>query len=100
MEIIKIIGVAFIALIVIIILKQYRPEFAIYASIVAGLIILFMVSGTFSGIIDMIENIANKTNVNSGFIKILIKINVYVQSSNIFYSWVIDLFIKNSFMIG
>lgn len=32
--------------------------------------------------------------------KILIKINVYVQSSNIFYSWVIDLFIKNSFMIG
>lgn len=33
-------------------------------------------------------------------LKILIKINVYVQSSNIFYSWVIDLFIKNSFMIG
>ena len=60
MEIIKIIGVAFIALIVIIILKQYRPEFAIYASIAAGLIILFMISGTLSGIIDMIENIANK----------------------------------------
>ncbi len=74
MEIIKIIGVAFIALIVIIILKQYRPEFAIYASIAAGLIILFMISGTLSGIIDMIENIANKTNVNSTFIKILIKI--------------------------
>ena len=73
MEIIKIIGVAFIALIVIIILKQYRPEFAIYASIAAGLIILFMISGTLSGIIDMIENIANKTNVNSTFIKILIK---------------------------
>ena len=33
-----------------------------------------MISGTLSGIIDMIENIANKTNVNSTFIKILIKI--------------------------
>ena len=40
MDIIKIIGIAFIAVIIIVILKQYRPEFAIYASIIAGVLIL------------------------------------------------------------
>ena len=73
MDIVKIIGVGFIALIVIIILKQYRPEFAIYASIIAGIIII-MVTDTLSGIISMLQDIANKTNINSGFLQILLKI--------------------------
>ena len=74
MDIIKIIGVAFIAVIIIVILKQYRPEFAIYASIIAGVLILTLASGTLSGIIDMINSISSKTNINSDFLVILIKI--------------------------
>ena len=74
MDIIKIIGVAFIAVIIIVILKQYRPEFAIYASIIAGVLILTLASGTLSGIIDMINSISSKTNINSEFLVILIKI--------------------------
>ena len=74
MDIIKIIGVAFIAVIIIVILKQYRPEFAIYASIIAGVLILTLASGTLSGIIDMINSISSKTNINSKFLVILIKI--------------------------
>ena len=74
MDIIKIIGVAFIAVIIIVILKQYRPEFAIYASIIAGVLILTLASGTLSGIIDMITSISSKTNINSEFLIILIKI--------------------------
>lgn len=74
MDIIKIIGIAFIAVIIIVILKQYRPEFAIYASILAGILILTVVSDTLSGIVDMIKSISNKTNINSEFLMILIKI--------------------------
>lgn len=74
MDIIKIIGIAFIAVIIIVILKQYRPEFAIYASIIAGVLILTIASGTLSGIIDMINSISAKTNINSDFLVILIKI--------------------------
>lgn len=74
MDIIKIIGIAFIAIIIIVILKQYRPEFAIYASILAGLLILALVSDTLSSIVDMIKSIANKTNINNNFLIILIKI--------------------------
>ena len=40
MEIIKIVGIGLIALIIIILLKQYRPEFAIYISILTGILIL------------------------------------------------------------
>lgn len=74
MDIIKIIGIAFIAVIIIVILKQYRPEFAIYASIIAGVLILTLASGTLSGIINMINSISSKTNINSDFLVILIKI--------------------------
>ena len=74
MDIIKIIGIAFIAVIIIVILKQYRPEFAIYAYIIAGVLILTLASGTLSGIINMINSISSKTNINSDFLVILIKI--------------------------
>ena len=43
MEIIKIIGIALIALIIIIMLKQYRPEYVIFISILTGVLILFLV---------------------------------------------------------
>ena len=40
-EVIKIVGIGLVALILIIIIKQYRPEFAIYISIISGIIIFF-----------------------------------------------------------
>ena len=38
-EIIKIIGIGLIALVIVVILKQYRPEYTIYVSIIAGVLI-------------------------------------------------------------
>ena len=43
MDIVKIIGIGIISLIIIILIKQYKPEFAIYVSIIAGVLILFLV---------------------------------------------------------
>lgn len=74
MEIIKIIGVGLVALILIIIIKQYKPEFALYISIAAGLIIFFLVMDKLSGIIDLLVNLSNKANINKDFIIILLKI--------------------------
>ena len=74
MDIVKIIGVGFIAVIIIVILKQYRPEFAIYVSIIAGVIIILMCVDTVSGIINLLQDIASRTNINGEFLKILIKI--------------------------
>ncbi len=74
MDIIKIIGIAFIAVIIIIILKQYKPEFAMYVSILAGTIILLMSVGKIGGIITILENISTNTQINGEFLSILIKI--------------------------
>ncbi len=74
MDIVKIIGIAFISVIIIIILKQYKPEFAIYASILAGILILTMSFSKLSSIIELLNNIASKTAINGEFLKILLKI--------------------------
>ena len=57
-DIIKIIGIGLIALIVIIILKQYRPEFTVYASIIAGILILSFSMDKIVGIINLIKLVA------------------------------------------
>lgn len=74
MEIIKIIGIGLTALIVIIVLKQYKPEFAIYASIVAGILILGLSLSSFSGIINLLKDISSRANINSKFLGIILKI--------------------------
>ena len=74
MDIIKIIGVGLIALIIIIILKQYRPEFVIYVSIIAGVIILILIMDKVSSIIDLLTSLSNKTVINNEFLVLLIKI--------------------------
>ena len=74
MDIIKIIGVGLIAVIIIIILRQYKPEFTIYVSICAGAIILAMVLTRLSGIIELLTDLSNKVSDANGFLTILLKI--------------------------
>ena len=74
MDIIKIIGVGLISLIIIIIVKQYKPEFTLYISLLAGAIILLFVIDKIEGIINLLVSISNKTSINNEFLKLLIKI--------------------------
>lgn len=74
MEVIKIIAIALVAVVLIILLKQYKPEFALYISLLTGILILMLVMDKLTGIIQLIESISNKANINNQFIAILIKI--------------------------
>ena len=74
MEITKIIGIGLTALIIIIILKQYRPEYAIFISILTGVLILILVMDRLTGIINLIQSIEDKFSINTQFIALLIKI--------------------------
>ena len=73
-SVIKIIGIGLIGLIVIIILKQYKPEFALYISIITGIIILFFIMDKLTGIIDLLKTISSKSGVNNKFLSLLLKI--------------------------
>lgn len=74
MDIIKIIGIALIALIIIIILKQYRPEFAIYVSILTGILIILLIADKLADIVQLLNSIANKASINTEFLALLLKI--------------------------
>lgn len=74
MDIIKIIGIGIISLILIITIKQYKPEFAIYISLIAGVLILSLSINKLSEIIRLLNNLASKTSINGKFIGLLIKI--------------------------
>ena len=73
-EIIKIIAIGLISLVIIVILKQYKPEFTIYASVIAGVIILFMVLNRLEGIINLLKSISIKSGINNQFLELLLKI--------------------------
>lgn len=73
-EIIKIIGIGLTALVIIIILKQYKPEYALYISMAAGILILFLSMEKITGIINLLHAISDKTYINKNFLSILIKI--------------------------
>lgn len=74
MDIIKIIGIGLISLVITIIVKQYKPEFAVYISLMAGALILMLVFDKLSEVIKLLNNLASKSAINSKFISLLIKI--------------------------
>lgn len=73
-DVIKIIGIGLLALIIIVILKQYKPEFAIYVSMIAGVLILVLSIQKLTRIINLLQSLANKTYINKSFLSILLKI--------------------------
>lgn len=72
-EIVKIVGIGLIAVILIIIIKQYRPEFALYISLIAGALILVLAMDKFTSIIELLKQICNESGLNSKFLGILLK---------------------------
>ena len=73
-DIIKIIGIGLIALITIIIIKQYKPEFALYISLIAGALVLYLIMDKLSGIITLLKSISDKSGINNQFLSLLLKI--------------------------
>lgn len=74
MDIIKIVGVGFIALIICVVIKQYKPEMNLYVTLVAGVIILSMSFNGFTKVINIIENYSDKISISGKFVAILLKI--------------------------
>lgn len=74
MDIIKIIGIGFITLIITIILKEYRKEYAIYAVIICGAIILIYSLNTVTSIVNFLEQLSKNRSFNTDFISCLLKI--------------------------
>ena len=64
----------FFIILLILILKQYKPEYAIYVSLIAGILILTLSLGQLSEIINLLKDISSKANINTKLLSLLLKI--------------------------
>jgi len=74
MEILQIVAIGLIATLLAIILKQQKPELAIYISIAAGLFIFFLIIGELSGVVDILNKLIQKSQLNTVYFPTLLKI--------------------------
>ena len=74
MNIIQIVSFSIVATFIIVILKQYKSEYAILTSVVAGCTILFFAISKVSSIFSLLQNLINTLGINQEFFVILLKI--------------------------
>ncbi len=74
MEIIKIIGIAFIAAITAVLLRSTKPELSFAVTVTGIIIVLLLIMDALQGTLTAFRKIAEMTGVENGLLKILLKI--------------------------
>lgn len=74
MEVIKIVGISIFAVIMIIVLKNYRPEMALVLAIVTGIGIMLFAIYKLSSVINVLNDLVTKSGINKDFLLIIIKV--------------------------
>jgi len=74
MEIIQIVGFAIVATLVALILKKYKPEISLQVSIVAGVVIFALMVTKLSIVLNLLNDITTKININLVYLSTILKI--------------------------
>lgn len=70
----KLVGLALISTILCLIIKKDRPEMAMFIGILTGIMILLSVTYKFNFIIESINELADKANIPTMYISLIIKL--------------------------
>lgn len=74
MEIIKVVGFAIFATMLVVILKEEKKEFAVVLSVIAGVMLLLFCISKIDPIINMLYELVEKSGINSSFLVIILKV--------------------------
>lgn len=74
MEILKIVGVSIFAVVMIIVLKNQRPEMALILSIATGIGIMLFAVYKMSSVVNVLNDLVTKSGINKDFLLIVIKV--------------------------
>lgn len=74
MEIFKIVILGLVVTILIVIVRQQRPEYALQLSIMTGVIILAMMLGKINSIMTVMNQLATRANINLLYMETVLKI--------------------------
>ena len=70
----QLVGIAMVSTILCLVIKKDRPEIANFVAITAGVVILLSVIMKLNFIVEGIESLANKVNIPSMYISLIIKL--------------------------
>jgi len=74
LEIVQVVGLGLVATMLILILKETRPEFAFQAAIAAGVIIIVMILGYLAEVVQAITEVALEAGLNIAYLQTLMRI--------------------------
>ncbi|WP_333860382.1 stage III sporulation protein AD [Clostridium sp.] len=74
MEIIKVVAFAFVALFIVLLFKDKRDDIAVYISIVSGVMIFLFMVTKITAILQFIQQLAAKANINFIYLTTVFKI--------------------------
>ncbi|MGQ9497859.1 MAG: stage III sporulation protein AD [Desulfotomaculales bacterium] len=74
MEIAQIVGFGLIATVLVVVLRQEKPELALLLSIGAGILLFFMVLAKIGAVINVLRDLSVRANVNLLYLGIILKI--------------------------
>lgn len=74
MQILQIVGIGLIATILIVVIRQYRPEMALQLSLAAGAIIFLLIIGKIADVLNLLTQLARKADINMAYLLTILKI--------------------------
>lgn len=74
MEILQIVGIAILVTVILVLLRQTRPEMAVQLSLVAGVVVFLVILGRLAPVLRLIDTLASRANVQGGYVQTVFKI--------------------------
>ncbi|HEY8361431.1 MAG TPA: stage III sporulation protein AD [Tissierellaceae bacterium] len=74
MDVIKIVSLGIIATVLIVLLKEIRPEFPMFISLLTGIAIFLMILEELSFVIDSLNTLARRINIEFTYFSTILKI--------------------------
>jgi stage III sporulation protein AD len=74
LEIIQVVGLGLLVTILSLVIKEQKPLFAFLLSVFTGIVIFLFLIGKISEVINVLESLANRSNIDMIFLKTILKI--------------------------
>lgn len=74
MEILKIVGFAIIATVLVIVIKEQKPEIAVLLSVISAILIMVYTMSKMAGVIEMLDRMVESSGMNKDFLAIILKV--------------------------
>ena len=73
MSVYGIIGLSIVSCAIVIVVKQYKPEFALITTIASGCVILFAILGRFSNVLGELKSISERAGIKTEYMEVMLK---------------------------